>query len=133
MLTIRPTSWPPSEALRKQLDDAGYEIREQLDATKQLLVEARPGTLTTLSEVRAWSDVETAEPDFPIRAFVRDARRITRVDELPEAQSHSLLATVAPSAGEGIVVGVIDTGIDDTHPGLAGRVLSHADYTGEGR
>lgn len=33
--------------------------------------------------------------------------------------------------GKGIVVGVIDTGIDDTHPDLKGKVLSHRDYTGD--
>lgn len=34
--------------------------------------------------------------------------------------------------GEGCVVGVIDSGVDGTHPDLEGRILSHYSYVGNG-
>jgi serine protease AprX len=34
--------------------------------------------------------------------------------------------------GKGVVVGVIDTGIDHTHPDVAGRIKASKDFTGEG-
>jgi major intracellular serine protease len=34
--------------------------------------------------------------------------------------------------GEGVTVGIIDTGIDDTHPALAGRVAKRRDYVQDG-
>jgi major intracellular serine protease len=34
--------------------------------------------------------------------------------------------------GDGVIVGVIDTGIDSSHPDLIGRVTSHRDYVNDG-
>mgnify|MGYP000029330414 CR=1 FL=1 len=34
--------------------------------------------------------------------------------------------------GKGVVVGVVDTGIDHTHPDVAGRIKASKDFTGEG-
>ena len=37
-----------------------------------------------------------------------------------------------PNLGEGMVIGICDTGVDKAHPDLAGRVIDTADFTGEG-
>ena len=34
-----------------------------------------------------------------------------------------------PNKGEGIVVGICDTGVDKDHPDLAGRIIETADFT----
>ncbi|MEU5696208.1 S8 family serine peptidase [Actinosynnema sp. NPDC020468] len=38
----------------------------------------------------------------------------------------------AGATGAGVTVGVLDTGVDDHHPDLAGKVLERADFTGTG-
>lgn len=35
--------------------------------------------------------------------------------------------------GDGVVVGIIDTGVDDTHPVLRGKVIQRRDYVRDGR
>lgn len=37
------------------------------------------------------------------------------------------------NGGKGTIVGVIDTGLDMTHPDFAGRVIDYFDFTGEGK
>ena len=60
-----------------------------------------------------------------------------------DEQVHTLLDASVPliggpkvwgagSTGKGIRVGIVDTGIDSTHPDLVGRVLVTRDFTGEG-
>jgi subtilisin family serine protease len=41
-------------------------------------------------------------------------------------------ADTSPRTGNGVVVAVLDTGIDDTHPAFAGVELVQKDFTGEG-
>lgn len=41
-------------------------------------------------------------------------------------------ADTSPFSGQGIVVAVLDTGIDDAHPAFAGVELVQRDFTGEG-
>ncbi|SHG40388.1 S8 family serine peptidase [Massilia sp. CF038] len=45
---------------------------------------------------------------------------------------HAVAADTSPFTGEGIVVAVIDTGIDSGHPAFAGVDLVQRDFTGEG-
>jgi subtilisin family serine protease len=44
----------------------------------------------------------------------------------------AVAADTSPFTGEGIVVAVLDTGIDKTHPAFAGVTINEKDFTGEG-
>jgi major intracellular serine protease len=43
------------------------------------------------------------------------------------------LSWVSKNTGGGVIVGIIDTGVDDTHPVLKGKVLGRRDYVKDGR
>ena len=45
---------------------------------------------------------------------------------------HTVGATESPFTGAGITVGILDTGIDSTHPTFSGVQLEERDFTGEG-
>jgi serine protease AprX len=61
--------------------------------------------------------------DFPVQTFLDRA--------VPRA-SVNLVWSRLSNEGEGMVVGICDTGTDVTHGDLAGRIVGTADFTGEG-
>ena len=62
----------------------------------------------------------TIEPVKEVRAFLNKAAVQTEV---------SVLRTVTSYEGKGIKVAVIDTGINDKHPDLAGKVVARQDFS----
>ena len=60
-----------------------------------------------------------------------DAKRQPTLD-VSVPQIGAPQAWAAGYTGESVPVGVLDTGIDDTHPDLAGKVLAAQDFTGSG-
>lgn len=136
MLTIRLTEWPPSPEIRQSITDRGYRIVDELEATQQLLVDRlfQPLAGETPAQIKAHAatvklipGVLEADPDFPVKVFVNDARRLTRAILIGDVGD-----CTAPYLGAGVRVGIIDTGVDAQHPGLVGRIESQRDYTGEG-
>ncbi len=60
--------------------------------------------------------------DFDVQHFLDNAIPVTQTN----------LVWARPNLGEGMVVGICDTGVDKNHPDLQGKVLGTADFTGEG-
>ncbi|WP_166353651.1 S8 family serine peptidase [Phytoactinopolyspora limicola] len=85
--------------------------------------------LPMVSEEGSASDADRTSDKRPARIWL-DGKRRPLLDR-------STVQVGAPAAwemglsGEGIVVGVLDTGIDDDHPDLAGQVTARRNFTDE--
>ena len=82
-------------------------------------MQATPGAIMRLE---GDPDVLRIYQDLPVQAFLDYSVPHVRVPRLWEEGL----------TGEGVRIAVVDTGIDQEHPDLAGRILATRDLTGEG-
>lgn len=92
------------------------------------------GTKAEIEDVAKHEDVESVEvsPTFRLPEILR-----TPLEDAPETvdgNAWGLAKIGAPKSwggygrGEGILVGVLDTGVDDSHPALAGKVAAFEEF-----
>ena len=91
----------------------------------------------TLERLRRDSRVETAQPYQAFATLTTDSSAISASDPYRPLQRNLDMMDVAGahlwSRGEGVRVAVIDTGIDASHPDLAGRVVKQENFVDGGR
>lgn len=109
--------------LRRRLGSAAQRRLHFIDS--DLL--ARFETLVTIKQLRKHPDVDTAEPNYRMQAFLRPD------DEAFSVQWHypliDLPAAWDTSVGEAeVIVAVIDTGILSGHPDIEGQLVGGYDF-----
>lgn len=80
------------------------------------------------------SDVVAVAPSIPVK-LIEPFDIAFPAEELVQGMAWGIRAVGAdtsPFTGEGIVVAVLDTGIDATHPAFSGVSIIQKDFTGEG-
>jgi Subtilisin-like serine proteases len=91
----------------------------------------------TLDRLRRDSRVETAQPYQSFATLTTDSSAISASDPYRPLQRNLDMMDVAGahlwSRGEGVRVAIIDTGIDASHPDLAGRVVKQENFVDGGK
>lgn len=90
----------------------------------------------SLSTLQASSEVVATAPVVPMK-LIAPVEVEDVVESEPAADTvawgvEAVGAHTSPFSGDGIVVAVLDTGIDASHPAFAGVSLIQKDFTGEG-
>ncbi len=118
------------EQMAKALENSGVTVLKKYKLTGIFKVEV-PDDHPTLAKASKQSlqnavqglTVTEVYDDFPVQALLDQAVPRTSVD---------LVWKRLKNEGEGMIIGICDTGVDVTHGDLAGRILGTADFTGEG-
>lgn len=138
----------PTEADLDQLRAAGCEIvhvsRLLPQVTVRLPHAEDPAQLRAVAEqLRALDQVAALEDDFDVRVTLAEAGPLIRIHDLWGAPAAGAVgpARQAPGSplgaavladdawqGQGVRVGILDTGIDAGHPALIGRIIVSRSY-----
>ncbi len=118
--------------LRTTAAAADAEISHDLAMTDSLAIEQDKTQAAELWNglTSAATRTKSRELRGEIRRIALDAKREVLLDT-SAAQVGAPVAWAGGLTGKGVSVGLIDTGVDETHPDLAGRVVAK-DFTGTG-
>jgi hypothetical protein len=92
-----------------------FELPQNADRSRMLESLRRDGRVESAQPLQSFSTLGSASND-PYRGLQRN------LDVMNVAGAHSW------SRGEGVRVAIIDTGVDVTHPDLAGRIVKQEDF-----
>lgn len=122
------------EEMAQALEASGMKVLKQYKLTGIFKVEVpddHPSLLPQTNQLSKQSlqkavkglTVTEVYDDFPVKALLDQAVPRSSVD---------LVWKRLKNEGEGMILGICDSGVDVTHGDLAGRILGTADFTGEG-
>ncbi len=105
------------QPVRQRIESRGGRVLTSLDTVLNALVVSG----LTEAELAAFPGVQRVEPVVEVRAHLDAALGVHRV-----SQAMATLPGGAASAGAGVKIGIVDSGLDVTHPGFQDETLSPA-------
>ena len=107
------------DAYASELQSKGIKVVFIHNLIKAVTIETNPNTILTLSDegavTKIWEDLE-------VQMFLHES--VPKIN-VPQVWSEG-------PEGQGIVVAIVDTGVDGEHPDLRGKLKATQDFTEEG-
>jgi subtilisin family serine protease len=136
-IVLRASGVPTRDAFLGAFDgpNAGAAA---LGVPGKVTVEAESLTRKKIPAFMKDGEVRAIAPDIPMKLIAPVKTNAATKDGAKAAAAtdawgiKAVSADTSPFTGDGIVVAILDTGIDKTHPAFAGVQLVEKDFTGEG-
>ncbi|RMF61457.1 MAG: hypothetical protein D6743_13525 [Calditrichaeota bacterium] len=113
------------EELENRVSAKGIKVLKRYKLTNIIKIEVPDVQSLSLESMRTMLEPFTLKEmydDFDVHHCLDVARPLVGIERVWER----------PNRGDGMVLGICDTGVDKDHPDLAGRVIATTDFTGEG-
>lgn len=112
-------------------DAVGAAVHE-IARSRTLKLKVETLTRRELPDLAQEKDVQVVAPSMPMR-LIRPVKRraVTAQASGPAWGIQAVKADTSPFTGNGVVVAVLDTGIDPNHPAFAGVTLVRRDFSKE--
>ena len=140
----------PDLAQQLQIGESIASATEMAPRTFRVIVKHRARAIGAVANVSGVMETHHAYQLLPASAHTCTVSAIDQLSDRDDVEMiwhdapvHTLLDVSVPPinapqvwqagfTGKGIKVGIVDTGIDPTHPDFAGRIAQMKDFTGEG-
>jgi len=123
---IRVEQDVPVATLSKQVANTGVNVVKKYKLVPNIvkieIPDAQAMSTQKITAALASTNYTEIYDDFPVHHCLDKAIPLVGVPQVWQR----------PNRGEGMVLGICDTGVDKDHPDLAGRILGTSDFTGEG-
>jgi len=122
----------PEISARSLMAELGVTLLDRLRSLDVYVVAVTPGTeLSTAARLSAHPLIAYAEPDYVVRAFIvpNDTYYAEYQWNLRHINADEAWNTTTGNSD--VVIAVVDTGVDLTHPDLAGKIVAGYDFVND--